>query len=423
MQNWSGNYTYRAERMESPRSVEEAAAIVRAEPRVKALGTRHGFTAIADTPGVQVSTLHLNKVLNIDVARRQVAVEGGVTYGQLNAVLHAAGLSLANLASLPHVSIAGACATATHGSGETLGCLSTQVAEMDFITADGTVRTVKRGDADFNGCVVHLGRLGIVTRLVLDCVPAFEVEQTVFRRVPVAGYLQNVSEIAASVYSVSIFTTWQSDTFDQVWLKAVAGRPPFDLARLGGTPATGPVHPIEDVPGMPGFTGYDPAAATEQGGVPGPAYLRLTHFRLEHTPSSGDEIQTEFFVAREHFAAAVEAVAALRADIRPVIQVSEIRLVAADELWMSPFYRRPSVGLHFTWRKDPAAVMAVVAKIEAVLSPFDPRAHWGKVSTIGGSVEKRYPMKSAFDDLVHRWDPTGKFSPIGENFPDRGSVR
>lgn len=412
MQNWSGNYTYTAARVESPRTVDELAAIVKAEPRVKALGTRHCFNSIADTPGVQISTLNLDKVLAVDVDRRQVTIEGGVTYGQLNPVLHAAGLALPNLASLPHVTVAGACATATHGSGETLGCLSTHVAEMDFVTADGSVRTVKRGDADFAGSVVHLGRLGIVTRLVLDCVPTFEMKQTVIRRVPIDAYLLNVADIAASVYSVSLFTTWQTDAFDQVWLKAVADRPPFDLTTIGGTPATSPVHPIEDVPGVPGFSGYDPAAATEQGGVTGPAYLRLTHFKLEHTPSSGNEIQSEFFIAREHFAAGVEAIRQLRDDIRPMIQVSEIRLVAADELWMSPFYRRPSVGFHFTWRKDPAGVLAVAAKIEAALKPFDPRPHWGKVSTIVDAAEKRYPMKAAFDDLVKRYDPAGKFASL-----------
>ncbi|MGC4032350.1 MAG: FAD-binding protein [Tepidisphaeraceae bacterium] len=412
MQNWSGNYTYTAARVDAPRSVDELTTIVKKESRVKALGTRHCFNAIADTPGVQISTLNLDKVLAVDVSRRQVTVEGGITYGQLNPVLHTAGLALPNLASLPHVTIAGACATATHGSGETLGCLSTHVAEMDFVTADGSLKTVKRGNADFAGCVVHLGRLGIVTRLVLDCVPTFEMKQTVIRRVPMAAYVQHVNDIAASVYSVSLFTTWQTEAFDQVWLKAVADQPSLDLTTLGGTPATGPVHPIENVPGAPGFSCYDPAASTEQGGVAGPAYLRLTHFKLEHTPSSGNEIQSEFFIAREHFAAGVEAISKLRDDIRPVIQVSEIRLVAADELWMSPFYRRPSVGFHFTWRKDPAGVLAVAKKIEAALKPFDPRPHWGKVSTIGETAETKYPMKAAFDDLVKRWDPHGKFAPL-----------
>ena len=418
MQNWAGNYTYKATRVESPRSVEELAAIVKSESHVKALGTRHCFNAIADTTGVQISTLNLNKVLGIDVGRRQATIEGGVTYGQLNPALHSAGLALPNLASLPHVSIAGACATATHGSGEKLGCLSAHVAEMDFVTADGGVRTVKRGDADFPGCVVHLGRLGIVTRMVLDCVPAFDIAQTVTRRVPMAAYLRHSAEIAASVYSVSVFTTWQTDAFDQVWLKFTADQVPFDLTALGGVPETNRVHPIENVPGAPPFTHYDPAAATDQGGVAGPSYLRLTHFKLEHTPSSGDEMQTEFFLAREHYAAAVEAIARLRDDIRPVIQVSEIRLIAADDLWMSPFYQRPSVAFHFTWRKNPAAVLPVITKLEAALASFAPRTHWGKASTIAEATERSYPMKSAFDDLVKRWDPTAKFKSLANPMSD-----
>ena len=413
MRNWAGNYEYKAATIERPESLDALVAIVRAADRVHAVGSRHAFNDMADAPGgTLVSLEKVNRIVSLDTAgpTPSVTIEGGMTYGQLGPVLHAEGFALHNLASLPHITVAGAVATATHGSGVSNGSLSTAVSAIELVTASDEVKTLRRGEADFNGAVVGLGALGIVSKLTLDLVPTFDVEQHVYQQIPMTALADAYEAILASAYSVSVFTTWQTDSFEQLWMKCRAGQPHFDVRSIGGTPATHTVHPIENVPGMPPFTGIDPEKCTIQLGQPGPWFDRLPHFKLEHTPSSGEELQTEFFVPRQHAKAAWAAIASLRDEIRPLIQVSELRVVAADELWMSPYYQRPSVGIHFTWRREPAAVLALAKRIEQALTPFDTRPHWAKVfGTSQERLAELYPRMIDFRAMQRRYDPAGKF--------------
>jgi xylitol oxidase len=414
MDNWAGTYTYRAARIERPGTVEALADLVRSADRVHAVGTRHCFNAIADAPGgLLISTEQLNRIVSLDTAGAHptVTIESGVTYGQLGPVLHAAGWALPNLASLPHISVAGSVATATHGSGQTLGCLSTSVSAMEFITADGTTRTLRWGDADFNGAVVHLGVLGVVGRLTLELVPTFDVEQTVYEGVSIDGFIRQMDAIAGSAYSVSGFTDWHDGRFTQVWMKSLAGRSHFDLRTIGGTPADGPRHPLAVRPGNVASAGAGAAACSVQMGLPGPWHERLPHFRMEFTPSSGAEIQTEYFVPRERAPEALAAIVAMGDAIGPALQVSEVRFIAADDLWMSMAYGRPSVGIHFTWRKEPAAVAALLPRIERALAPLDARPHWGKLFDEAGPLAVRRDAAGVrFDQLRKRMDPGGKFA-------------
>ena len=410
MQNWAKNYTYLARQIESPATIDEVIAIVAREPKIRALGSRHCFNDIADSPGVLISTQKLNRILSIDRAAQTVTIEPGVTYGQLGPYLHAAGFALANLASLPHITIAGSCATGTHGSGESNGCLSTSVAAMELVTADGSTRSIRRGDADFNGAVVHLGALGVVTQLTLDVVPTFDIEQFVYERVPVRAFIDRMDEIAASAYSVSGFTDWQAGNFTQVWVKRIAGRSHFDLTEIGGTPAPRQRHPLEGRKGNVASEGSGADACTQQMGVPGPWHERLPHFRMEFTPSSGEELQSEYFVAREYAADALEAISNLRDAIDPLLQISEVRFIAADDLWMSMCHGRASVSIHFTWRKESAGVIALLPRIEAALAPFHARSHWGKIFTMPKeTLTKRYQNVNEFRSLAARFDPTGKY--------------
>ncbi len=414
MQNWAGNYTYRAARVERPGTTDELAGLVGGAERVHAVGTRHCFNAVADSPGgTLISTERLTRIFPVDTTgpTPTVTIEPGVTYGQLGPVLHAAGWALPNLASLPHISVAGSVATATHGSGERLGCLATSVSVMDLVTADGTIRTIRRGEADFDGAVVHLGVLGAVARLTLDVVPTFEVEQTVYDHVPMAAFAEQMDDIVGGGYSVSGFTDWQGGRFNQVWMKCLAGRPHFDLEAIGGRRAGRQRHPLEGRAGNVASEGAGANACSVQMGVAGPWHERLPHFRMEFTPSSGEEIQTEYFVPRSRAAEALAAVAELRDVVGPVLQVSEVRFIAADDLWMSMAYGRPSVGLHFTWRKDPAGVAAVLPRLESALLPFDPRPHWGKVFVEDGPLARRSDAAAGrFVRLMRTLDPGSKFA-------------
>lgn len=402
--NWAGNITFGARRLCVPRSVAELRETVAASEAVRALGTRHSFNTVADTSGDLVSVAGLPRVVDIDPAARTATVSAGLRFGEFAAALHERGLALHNLGSLPHISAAGACATGTHGSGVDNRSLAGSVRALDLVTADGGTRTLRRGDADFDGAVVSLGALGVVTALTLDLVPAFDVQQWVYEDLPEATLTAGFDEVLSAAYSVSVFTDWSPGPVGQVWLKQrVGGEGPRRMPAewLGARLADGSRHPI---PGVPAGN------CTRQQGVPGPWHRRLPHFRLEFTPSNGDELQSEYFVARRDAAAAYEALARLRERISPVLQVSEIRSVAADDLWLSPACGRDSVAFHFTWVPDAAAVAPVLAEIEDALAPFGARPHWGKVfSTAPEVLRTLYARYADFERLMARHDPSGTF--------------
>jgi len=401
--NWAGTVTFDPARVHRPASVDELRRLVTRSARIRPLGTGHSFSPLVDTPGDLVTVAGLPPVTDLDTTRDTVTVAAGVRYGELARYLHAAGYALANLASLPHISVAGAVATGTHGSGDRTGGLATAVAALRLVTADGDVVTVRRGEDGFAGMVVGLGGFGVVTELTLDVVPAYDVRQYVYENLPFAALDEHFADITGSAYSVSLFTDWAGPRMTQVWRKHRTddgtGEPPRTW--FGATLAGGSWHPI---PGLP------TEHCTEQLGRPGPWYARLPHFRLEHTPSSGDELQSEYLLPREHAVAALTALDGIRDRVTPVLQVSEVRTVAADELWLSPSYRRDTVAVHFTWIRDAQAVAPAMAAVEDALAPFAPRPHWGKLSGIDpATVRRSYPRWPDVVALLRRYDPAGKF--------------
>ena len=404
--NWADNITYTAANVYYPTTTPEVQDLVRRSSKVRALGSRHSFNTIVDTPGDLISVERFDPNVEIDRTRHTVTVAAGIRYGQLCDQLHRAGYALPNLASLPHISIAGACATATHGSGNRNGCLSTAVSALEIVTADGSLIRLSRDKdgEEFFGAVVSLGGLGVITRMTLDLEPTFEVQQYAYENLPFAQMLRHFDDITARAYSVSFFTDWRNNNVNQVWLKHRAGDPnilPEGADLYGAAPATGNRHPI------PGISAVN---CTAQMGIAGPWYDRLPHFRMEFTPSSGEELQTEFLIPRQRGIVALGAVNALHESISPLLQASEIRMIAADELWMSPFYKQDCVAIHFTWQKNWPAVKAIMPHIEAALSPYEARPHWGKLFTMSGDqVQARYKKLSDFRMLLKTHDPNGKF--------------
>jgi alditol oxidase len=404
--NWAGNHTYSAARYHSPETLEQLRALVVGCRKLRVLGSRHSFNSVADSNEDLISLAQLNRVVAIDRERSTVTVEGGITYGQLCQQLHDEGYALHNLASLPHISIAGACATATHGSGDRNGNLATVVTGMELMTADGELVVLSRehnGD-QFQGAVVGLGGLGVVTKLTLDIVPAFTMQQEVYENLPWAQFDEHYEEIASSAYSVSLFTDWRPERINQVWLKRhITGGAALELTPSFFEAALAPTdrHPIVELPAEP---------CTRQMGIVGPWFERLPHFRIDEKPSSGEELQTEYFVPRRDAVAAVRAVAQLHEQITPLLMISELRTIAADTLWMSTCYQRDGVGIHFTWKRDWPAVSALLPAIEAQLAPFSPRPHWGKLFTIPpAQVQAQYQKLPEFRALLQHYDPQGKF--------------
>ncbi|WP_314224418.1 FAD-binding protein [Streptomyces zaehneri] len=398
--NWAGNITFAAGELHRPRSLDALRSLVAGSGRVRVLGSGHSFNEIAE-PGVDGVLLSLGALagdVDVDTAARTVRVAGGVRYAELARRVHEHGLALPNMASLPHISVAGSVATGTHGSGVGNGSLASAVREVEIVTADGSTVVIGRGDRRFGGAVTSLGALGVVTALVLDLQPGYEVEQRTFTELPLDGL--DFETIAGAAYSVSLFTDWDAPGFRQVWLKRRTDEPLTDFP--WATPAVEALHPV---PGMPAVN------CTEQFGVPGPWHERLPHFRAEFTPSSGNELQSEYLLARRHALEALYAIDGIRQTVAPVLQVCEVRTVAADEQWLSPSYGRDTVALHFTWVEDTAAVLPVVRAVEAALEPFEPRPHWGKVFEVPAAVVRgRYPRIDDFTALARVLDPAGKFT-------------
>ncbi|MGW2234297.1 D-arabinono-1,4-lactone oxidase [Streptomyces sp. NPDC001759] len=398
--NWAGNITYTAKELHRPHSLDALGALVAGSPKVRVLGSGHSFNEIAEpgAEGVLLSIAALPPVIDVDTEARTVRVCGGVRYAELARAVDAHGLALPNMASLPHISVAGSVATGTHGSGVGNGSLASAVREVELVTADGSTVTVGRGDERFDGAVTSLGALGVVTALTLDLEQSYEVEQHVFTELPLTGL--DFEKVAAAAYSVSLFTDWREPGFRQVWLKRRTDQPlpGFPWA----APATEKLHPV---PGMPAVN------CTEQFGVPGPWHERLPHFRAEFVPSSGAELQSEYLLPRQYALDALHALDAIRGTVAPVLQTCEVRTVAADTQWLSPAYGRDTVALHFTWFEDTAAVLPVVRRVEEALDGFDARPHWGKVFAVPAAVLRgRYPRLGDFRALARELDPAGKFT-------------
>jgi xylitol oxidase len=406
LRNWAGNLEYSTDRLYSASSLENVRDYVKKTGKLKVLGTRHCFNNIADTPDNFLSLKSLDDIVALDPQARAVTVHAGMTYGQLCPQLDAKGFALHNLASLPHISVAGACTTATHGSGEKNGNLSTAVSALELVTASGDVVTLSRkSDGEvFRGAVVGLGALGVITKVTLDIQPAFTVRQYVYENLPLAQMKDQFDAIQAGAYSVSLFTDWQKQRINEVWLKVRDNQAPAFAAPsefFGATRATKNLHPIAEL---------SAENCTEQLGVPGPWYDRLPHFRMGFTPSAGKELQSEYFVPRQHAVEAILAVERLRDRITPHLLISEIRAIAADDLWLSPCYQQPSVTIHFTWKQDWAAVSKLMPIIERELAPFDARPHWGKLfTTPPDRLRALYKKLPEFIDLAKKYDPRGKF--------------
>jgi xylitol oxidase len=398
--NWAGTYTYRAKKLHRPATMEQVQEIVARAATMHVLGSRHSFNDIADA-GELISLENLPADVVVDHQAQTVSLSAGMKYGDLVKTLNEEGLALHTLASLPHISVAGAVATATHGSGVTCGNLATAVAGLEIVTSSGEILKTYRSDPDFDGLVVGLGSVGAVTRITLDVQPAYQVKQRVFEGLSWKALYDHFDEITSCGYSVSIFTRW-GQTNEQVWVKSRTDEPNGVEGDLfGAVAATVDRHPIVEL---------DPTPCTPQLGRPGPWSDRLPHFRMGYTPSSGQEIQSEYLLPRRHAIAAIEAVRTLADRLRPILQVSEIRRVAADRLWMSTSYEQDSVAIHFTWKREPEAVQQMVAQIEESLCPFEARPHWGKVFNMhAAAITPLYQRHADFVHLLEQLDPRGAF--------------
>jgi len=405
LKNWAGNLEYSTSKIDYPKSLEEVPQIVKKHSKLKVLGTRHCFNAIADSKYNFVSLGEMKKIVSLDANAKTVTVEGGIKYGELCPWLNDKGFALHNLASLPHISVAGAITTATHGSGVRNKNLCGPVEALEIVTADGDVINLSKKDGEkFYAAVVGLGAIGVITKVTLNIQPTFMMRQWVYIKMPLQQIKEHFDEIVSSGYSVSLFTDWQNESINEVWIKSLVDDASNAEAKkdfFGAAPATKNVHPIIELPAE---------NCTEQMGVPGTWYERLPHFKMGFTPSSGKELQAEYFVPHEHAVEAIQAIQKMGKEIGPHLFISEIRTIDADDFWMSPCYKQPSVTIHFTWKQEWNAVSKLLPAIEKELAPFNAKPHWGKLFTMSPStLASRYQKMNDFKKVVAEFDSKGKF--------------
>ena len=400
--NWCGELRYDAATVARPQSLDELQTLVADAPKVKALGTRHSFSRVADSPGgILVDLAELPASVRVDHDTMTAAVPARWRYSQVTPELDSAGVALPNLGSLPHISVGGAIATGTHGSGDTNQVLSAHVCGLTYVAHDGTLRTVDRGDPELPALAVGLGAFGIVTELVLDVEPTYQVAQDYYAQPTWARFLAELDDVMSSAYSVNVHGSFGSDLLNGLWLKhrLADGQTAIDrpVDWFGAT-----LVDVEDT-----GTGRH----TLLGGTPGPWHERLPHFTPTGAPSTdGDELQSEYMVARSDAPAALEALRGLASTIDPHLHGFELRSIAADELWMSTAYQRDTFSIGLTWKQHPEEVRAALPVIERALEPFAPRAHPGKLSAMTGEVlAERQPRLRDFFAVVDRLDPTATF--------------
>jgi len=403
--NWAGNFTYSTQTLEEPDKGEALLAAINKQEKLKVLGTRHSFNAIADSQHRQLSLAKMDPNIQLSTDRGTVSVNGALQYGVLAKILQEEGFALHNLASLPHISVAGACATGTHGSGDQNGNLSTAVTEMEMIKANGEIKVFSEetNPEELRASIVHLGALGVVTRLRLRIEPAFTVRQFVYENLPLEQLDTQFDAIFSSGYSVSLFTDWQGERVNQWWIKKKGQGQDDSMPEtiFGASKAKDHLHPIKEISAI---------NCTEQLGIEGAWHERLPHFKMDFTPSSGEELQSEYFVPRTEAVAAIHAIYAMGTEIFPYLLISEIRSIKKDELWLSPAYGRDSIAIHFTWKADWENVSKLLPKIEARLKPFQVRPHWGKLFTLDQDyLRGQYERMDDFVSLMKNLDPSGKF--------------
>lgn len=407
MQNWAKNITFSSQNFVEIENITQLQKIIESSNKLKVVGTGHSFSEIADTTGTLVSLKNLDSEIEIDEISQTVKVAAGTSYANLAKYLEKNGWAVANLASLGEITIAGAIMTGTHGSGSNNKVLSDSVVAIEMILASGDKLVIDRKDfAQFPGFVVSFGALAVFTKLTLKIVKSFSVKQVVYENIPIQSILENFNEIFDTPYSASYFSNWSPKNTGQIWMKFLDNNkfPELKSNAYGGNLAKSNQHPVKV---------NQPDNCTEQMGVSGKWLYRLPHFKLDSSPASGDEVQTEYLVDRKHVQSYINELMKIGEDIAARVYATEIRTISSDDLWLSGAYERETVGFHFTWKKS-SEIKEFLPVIENILGKNNGRPHWGKLfSTTKAQLTERYPKYEEFRKLIHEYDSGNKF---GNNF-------
>ncbi len=403
MKNWAGNLSFSSKEFIEIDSVKKLQTIVSNARGIKVLASGHSFSDIADTKDTLISIKNLSFEIGIDSNKREALVPAGMQYSDVSRYLEKHGWAVSNMASLGEVTIAGAILTGTHGSGSSNGILSTAVIGFEMVLESGSILTTDReNSSDFPGFIVSLGALGVFTKYKLKIVPSFSIRQVVYENINIESIANNFDLVFDRAYSVSFFSNWAQNSTGQIWMKFLDDSKPFNISSdwIDGNLAKVKQHPVKI---------NDASPCTDQLATSGKWLDRLPHFKLNSSPVSGDEVQTEYLVDRRYVKQYISELAEIGDEIASKVYTTEIRTIKADDLWLSGAYERETVGFHFTWRKSDSLVN-FLPKIESILGKHDGRPHWGKLFDVPkDKLPSRYPKFSDFEVLLQKYDPNKKF--------------
>jgi xylitol oxidase len=403
VKNWAGNLTFSAKEFIEIDNISKLQQVVSNSQGVKVLATGHSFNAIGDTKYTLISLKNLSNGIEIDSQNAQALIPAGMSYADAARYLESNGWAFSNMASLGEVTIAGAISTGTHGSGSNNGVLSTSVVGLEIVLGSGELITIDESNSEeFAGFVISLGSLGVFTKIKMKIVPSFSVKQFVYENIGIQAVAENFDTVFNSAYSVSYFSNWAKNSTGQIWMKFLDDSSSDNLSDnwLGANQAKAKQHPVKI---------NNPDPCTDQLGISGKWLYRLPHFKLDSSPASGDEVQTEYLVDRKYVNEYIQDLRTIGDEIAPRVYATEIRTIKSDELWLSGAYQRETVGFHFTWKKSDTLV-DFLPRIEEILGKHDGRPHWAKLFSVkSDELSARYPKYSNFEALLKKYDPKKKF--------------
>jgi len=415
--NWGGNQSAAPGRAEAVTSAREVAAVItgaiRRGHRVKAVGSGHSFSAIAVPDDVQLTLDPAGAPVDIDPRTGRAQVPAGLALHRLNRLLWQSGLSMQNLGDIETQTVAGAISTGTHGTGAARPGLAAQVRSLEMVLGTGEIVTCspERNPDLFSAARIGLGALGVITRVTLQCEPAYYLEAAE-ESMPLEEVLRRLDELAAA-----------SDHFEFFWFPHTSVALTKRNTRLAGPPAVtrSPRRAAVDALVENGAHGlFCRAGRWLPGQVP-----RLNRFLAGHAPPAHYAgasyevftsvrrvrfVETEYAIPREAIREALTRVRRMTATYgHDVTFPLEVRFAAADDIPLSTAFGQDTayIAAH-VYRGRP--YQAYFDAFEAVMNDYGGRPHWGKMhSQTAAGLRARYPLFDQFLAVRDQADPAGIF--------------
>jgi FAD-linked oxidoreductase len=414
--NWSGSVQCNPKEILEPSSVEEIQSIVKRcaaeKSTIRVIGSGHSFTGLVGNNKTLISLDAYQGVENVDKEKSQAVVRAGTKLKLLGETLLSNGLAQVNLGDIDVQSIAGATSTGTHGTGITLGSVSTQIAEITLVTAKGEVLVCSetQNKETFKAAQVAMGALGIVTKVKLQLVPAYKLKY-VKEKVNLDDCLNNLDKYKTQNRNFEFYWFPHTNTIqakmlnitDEAPMKSSVMKYFNDMVLENGA-----FKVLSELCRM--FPSMSKSVAKISAGAVSTGVDINYSNRIYATPRLVKFQEMEYNLPAEH---AVQAIKEMRESINAnnfkVHFPIEVRFVKGDDIYLSPAYQRDSVYIAVHMYKG-MEYKTYFDAMETIFKKYNGRPHWGKMHTRTASeLSQLYPMWGKFQEIRHQLDPEGLF--------------